>query len=77
MTAVASGGASLRARGVAANLSANQMRGEGLRERVVSRMDTVMRPCCRWDEMVAREGSAPSISGCRPDVILFHQRAGK
>ncbi len=25
--------------------------------------------------MVAREGSAPPISGCRPDVILFHQRA--
>src|SRR6266576_446541 len=25
--------------------------------------------------MVAREGSAPSISGCRPDVILFHHRA--
>jgi hypothetical protein len=27
--------------------------------------------------MVAREGTAPSISGCRPDAILFHQRAGK
>ena len=25
--------------------------------------------------MVAREGSAPSLSGCRPDVILFHHRA--
>ena len=25
--------------------------------------------------LVAREGSAPSISGCRPDVILFHHRA--
>jgi hypothetical protein len=25
--------------------------------------------------MVAREGSAPPISGCRPDVILFHYRA--
>src|ERR1035438_5843510 len=25
--------------------------------------------------MVAREGSAPPISGCRPDVILFHHRA--
>ena len=25
--------------------------------------------------MVAREGSAPSISGCRPDVMLFHHRA--
>src|SRR5580658_9083878 len=25
--------------------------------------------------MVAREGSAPSTSGCRPDVILFHHRA--
>ena len=24
--------------------------------------------------MVAREGSAPSISGCRPDVMLFHHR---
>jgi len=29
----------------------------------------------RGMEMVAREGSAPSISGCRPDVILFHYRA--
>ena len=26
--------------------------------------------------MVAREGTAPPISGCRPDVILFHHRAG-
>jgi hypothetical protein len=26
-------------------------------------------------KMVAREGSAPSTSGCRPDVILFHHRA--
>ena len=26
-------------------------------------------------KMVAREGSAPPISGCRPDVILFHHRA--
>ena len=26
--------------------------------------------------MVAREGSAPSTSGCRPDAILFHHRAG-
>ena len=25
--------------------------------------------------MVAREGSAPSIPGCRPGVILFHHRA--
>jgi hypothetical protein len=25
--------------------------------------------------MVAREGSAPSISGCKPDVMLFHHRA--
>jgi hypothetical protein len=25
--------------------------------------------------MVAREGSAPPISGCRPDVMLFHHRA--
>src|SRR6266576_1737540 len=25
--------------------------------------------------LVAREGSAPSISGCRPDVMLFHHRA--
>src|ERR1019366_1015143 len=25
--------------------------------------------------LVAREGSAPPISGCRPDVMLFHQRA--
>ena len=28
-------------------------------------------------KMVAREGSAPPISGCRPDVILFHHRAEK
>ena len=27
--------------------------------------------------MVAREGVAPPISGCRPDVILFHYRALK
>jgi hypothetical protein len=27
--------------------------------------------------VVAREGSAPPISGCRPDVILFHHRAVK
>ena len=27
-----------------------------------------------WN-MVAREGSAPSISGCRPDVMLFHYQA--
>ena len=27
--------------------------------------------------MVAREGAAPPISGCRPDVILFHHRAEK
>ena len=26
-------------------------------------------------KMVAREGAAPPISGCRPDVILFHHRA--
>src|SRR5688500_6516970 len=26
-------------------------------------------------EMVAREGSAPLTSGCRPDAILFHHRA--
>ena len=26
-------------------------------------------------KVVAREGSAPPISGCRPDVILFHHRA--
>ena len=25
--------------------------------------------------LVAREGAAPPISGCRPDVILFHHRA--
>ena len=25
--------------------------------------------------MVAREGFAPSISGCRPDVMLFHHQA--
>ena len=25
--------------------------------------------------MVAREGTAPSTSGCRPDVMLFHHRA--
>src|SRR6266436_8300438 len=28
-------------------------------------------------KMVAREGSAPSIAGCRPAVILFHHRAEK
>src|SRR6266404_678645 len=28
-------------------------------------------------KMVAREGAAPPISGCRPDVILFHHRAEK
>src|SRR5208282_4683380 len=27
------------------------------------------------EAMVAREGSAPSISGCRPDVMLFHHQA--
>src|ERR1035437_4181361 len=26
-------------------------------------------------KLVAREGSAPPISGCRPDMILFHHRA--
>ena len=26
-------------------------------------------------KMVAREGSAPPISGCRPDVMLFHHQA--
>src|SRR5436190_18281469 len=26
-------------------------------------------------KVVAREGSAPSIPGCRPGVILFHHRA--
>src|SRR5438034_9979840 len=26
-------------------------------------------------KLVARGGSAPPISGCRPDVILFHHRA--
>src|SRR6266436_7992107 len=26
-------------------------------------------------QLVARGGSAPPISGCRPDVILFHHRA--
>jgi len=25
--------------------------------------------------MVAREGSAPSTSGCRPDMMLFQHRA--
>jgi hypothetical protein len=29
----------------------------------------------RHSRMVAREGSAPSTSGCRPDAILFHHRA--
>ena len=28
-------------------------------------------------QMVAREGAAPPISGCRPAVILFHHRAEK
>src|SRR6266699_7079686 len=27
--------------------------------------------------LVAREGAAPPISGCKPDVILFHHRAEK
>lgn len=27
--------------------------------------------------LVAREGAAPSISGCKPDVMLFHQQAVK
>jgi hypothetical protein len=26
-------------------------------------------------KMVAYEGAAPSISGCKPDVMLFHQQA--
>src|SRR5207247_10954889 len=26
-------------------------------------------------KLVARKGSAPPTSGCRPDVILFHHRA--
>jgi hypothetical protein len=26
-------------------------------------------------KLVAREGAAPSTSGCRPDVMLFHHRA--
>src|SRR6266446_3853695 len=26
-------------------------------------------------QLVAREGSAPPISGCRPDVMLFHHQA--
>ena len=29
----------------------------------------------RHEAIVAREGTAPSISGCRPDVMLFHHRA--
>src|SRR5262249_20810426 len=29
-----------------------------------------------WRRLVAREGSAPPTSGCRPDAILFHHRAG-
>ncbi len=29
----------------------------------------------RQMEMVAREGAAPPIAGCRPAVILFHHRA--
>ena len=29
----------------------------------------------RHSKLVAREGSAPSTSGCRPDAILFHHRA--
>src|SRR5689334_16418039 len=27
--------------------------------------------------MVAREGAAPSTSGCKPDVMLFHHQAKK
>ena len=33
------------------------------------------RTVARERRLVAREGSAPPISGCRPDVILFHHRA--
>src|SRR5690348_1187597 len=29
----------------------------------------------RQMKMVAREGSAPPIAGCRPAVMLFHHRA--
>ena len=31
----------------------------------------------RQMRMVAREGAAPPIAGCRPAVILFHHRAGR
>lgn len=31
--------------------------------------------CYATEAMVAREGSAPSASRCRPDVMLFHHRA--
>src|SRR6266536_2494055 len=32
-------------------------------------------PSINLCKLVAREGSAPPTSGCRPDVILFHHRA--
>src|SRR5213594_806816 len=33
------------------------------------------RAVARERRLVARKGSAPPTSGCRPDVILFHHRA--
>src|SRR5687767_14778698 len=41
----------------------------------VSESDALADYATRQLRMVAREGSAPSISGCRPDVMLFHHRA--
>ena len=36
--------------------------------------NSAFRVPCSALEVVAREGSAPPTSGCRPDVILFHYR---
>jgi hypothetical protein len=50
-------------------LAWNRTRTSGVRDRHAADYAT--------RQMVAREGSAPPISGCRPDVILFHHRAEK
>src|SRR5262245_29055598 len=40
-----------------------------------AKTDWLAEPKLGERRLVAREGSAPSISGCRPDVMLFHHRA--
>src|ERR1035437_9125177 len=50
-------------------LAWNRTRTSGVRDRHAADYAT--------RQVVAREGSAPPISGCRPDVILFHHRAEK